>query len=177
MQFIKVIGYVIGLALLALTTTAYGQTCNNATPSTTPDSRYHDNADGTVTDLYTSLMWQRCSAGQSSDDCTGGSGDIYTWDQALQYPQTLNSGIGYAGYTDWRLPNTKELESLVEEACYSPAINATYFPNTLTSSYWSSSPKAYNSDEAWYVDFGYGRTYYFNRGPFGNRVRLVRSSL
>lgn len=164
----------VGLVLLMLATVTYGQSCNNAVTATAPDSRYQDNGDGTVSDLYTGLMWQRCSGGQSGSDCASGSANTFTWDLALQQPQTVNSGGGFAGYTDWRLPDSKELESLVEEACWSPAINVTFFPNTLNAWYWSSSPSADSSDYAWVVSFDNGNAYGSNRSS-SFHVRLVRS--
>jgi hypothetical protein len=58
-----------------------------------------------------------------------------TWGQALSYCE--NSSFG--GYTDWRLPTIKELQTLVAFNRYEPAINTTYFPDTLTLyPYWSS---------------------------------------
>jgi hypothetical protein len=56
------------------------------------------NGDGTVTDLDTGLMWQQ------SD-----SGNTYTWKDGLAYCTSLD----LAGYADWRMPNSRELQSLV----------------------------------------------------------------
>ena len=58
-----------------------------------------DNEDGTVTDNATGLMWQQ------SDD-----GNTYDWEEAMSYCENLN----LAGYSDWRLPNVKELQSIVD---------------------------------------------------------------
>lgn len=58
-----------------------------------------DNGDGTVTDYATGLMWQKAD-----------NGKIYDWKDALAYADTLS----LAGYTDWYLPNAKELESIVD---------------------------------------------------------------
>ena len=91
-------------------------------------SGYVDNGDGTVTDTSTGLMWQQ--AGPSS---------AMTWEQALAYCEELNLG----GYTDWRLPTKKELRSLVDFSRYDPSINTTYFPDTVSSFYWSSTTDAY----------------------------------
>lgn len=174
MQINKVIiGHIVGLVLLVLSTSIHGQTCSSSITPTTPDSRYQDNGNGTVSDLHTGLMWQRCSVGQSASNCTD-SAIPYTWDWALQYPQTLNSLGGFAGFSDWRLPNSKELESLVEEACHSPAINLTHFPNTPSSDYLSSSPFVDDLYYAWVVFFSFGGTngnYRYN--PY--YLRLVRS--
>ncbi len=59
-----------------------------------------------------------------------------------------------AGYTDWRLPNVKEMLTIVDYALYSPAIDQTYFPNTDFSKYWSSTSA--NSLTAWPVSFSLG---------------------
>ena len=99
---------------------------------------YADNGDGTVTDTSTGLMWQQ-QAGSS----------IQTWEQALAYCEGLNLG----GYTDWRLPTIKELRSLVDYSRYNPTIDTTYFPNTAASWYWSNTPYAYDTYDAWLVLF------------------------
>ena len=77
-----------------------------------------DNGDGTVTDLVTGLMWQ-----QSPD--VDGDGDIdaddkLTFDEALDYPDTLNARR-FGGYTDWRLPTIKELYSLIDFSGVDPS--------------------------------------------------------
>jgi hypothetical protein len=85
-----------------------------------------------------------------------------------------NSGSGLCGFTDWRVPNIDELGSIVHLGVDNLAIDTTYFPNTVASGVWSSSPDAYVSNYAWYVSFNNGYSYYDNRGN-DERVRLVRS--
>lgn len=142
------------------------QTCNPKIIETTPTSRFTDNNDGTVTDTKTGLMWKKCSEGQIGAGCTGGLIIACTWEGALQQAQAVNAGGGFAGYTDWRVPNVKELRSIVEEKCYGPAINLTVFPGTPSRAFWSSSPTAWNTSEAWSVSFSGG--YYFSN----NKVDL-----
>lgn len=87
---------------------------------------FSNNGDGTVTDMTTGLMWQ-----QSDDNI------IRTWQQSLDYC----NGLSFAGKNDWRLPNIKELESIVDDTVSGPAINTIYFPVTnvsYSSYYWSS---------------------------------------
>ncbi len=165
------------IILTALITIApsLAQTCNSTITTTAPDSRYQDHGDGTVTDLQTGLMWQQCSLGQSGVGCETGSAIGFTWDSALQAVENHNSNGGFAGYIDWRLPNRKELESLIEVGCYSPAINTSIFPNTLSRYYWSSSPYAGSSSRAWGVYFSYGGSNDYLRANYGFLVRLVRS--
>jgi len=149
------------------------QTCQTASiPSTTPTSRFTMNGNGTVTDTKTGLMWKKCSEGQSGTDCSSGSAATYTWQQALQQAQTVNSG-SFAGYSDWRVPNVKELVSITEKQCVEPAINLTVFPNTPSSWFWSSSPGASVSNGAWIVYFSIGNSSYDFKDSF-NYVRLVR---
>ncbi len=160
------------LLLLVLAAPATARQCNDAIPPTAPDERYRDNGDGTVTDLWTGLMWKRCVEGLSGAGCDIGSVATFTWGAALQRAEAVNASGGFAGYNDWRLPNIKELRSLVEHACWSPAINVTHFPNTPIW-LWASSPAAVVSDGAWSVYFDYGGSYYDYR-DHSNHVRLVR---
>lgn len=134
-----------------------------------PDSRYIIHGDSTVTDIWTGLMWQRCSLGQTWDGstCTGIASD-YTWQGALRQGES-NS---FAGYSDWRLPNIKEMHSLVNYSVSDPAINRTVFPNNGRD-YWSSSLEDSQYWAGWYIDFYYGIGYRTGlRGSYA--VRLVR---
>ncbi len=161
--------------LTLLPVVAFAQICQTASiPATTPTNRFTINKNGTVSDTKTGLMWKTCSEGQSGTDCSGGSAATYTWQLALQQAQTINNGGGFAGYSDWRVPNVKELLSIVEEQCIEPSINLTVFPNTpYLNVFWSSSPSADFSGNAWYVGFyGGGSDYGFK--DYGNFVRLVR---
>ena len=148
---------------------------NTAVPATTPTADFVLHGDGTVTHTRTGLMWMRCGLGQSwtGSGCDG-SANGYTWRNALNAAQDVNHTGGFAGHTDWRLPNKNELESIVEERCWSPAINAAVFPNTPNSWYWSSSPYAVSSVNAWNVSFNNGRVYWYGKDN-GNHVRLVRA--
>jgi len=111
-------------------------------PVTARAARYSVNGDGTVTDNVTGLMWQ-----QEDDDTTR------TWEQAITYCENLD--IPPTSYMDWRLPNIKELRSIVDISRTGPAIDTSVFPNT-SSSYWSSTAFDYNPDAAWMWASGYG---------------------
>lgn len=148
--------------------------CNSNMPASTPDSQLIDNGNGTVTDSKTGLMWKQCLEGLSGNDCATGTATTFTWQQALQQPGVVN-GTGFAGYTDWRLPNIRELRSIVEEQCFNPTINTTRFPNTPSSYVWSGSPSTDGLDNAWYVNFEYGRSDADNRSS-NYAVRLVRNA-
>lgn len=69
---------------------------------------FHDNEDGTVTDRATGLTWMK----QDSGHLAAGPKDdgSMTWEQALAWAD----GLEHAGHADWRLPNAKELQSLVD---------------------------------------------------------------
>jgi hypothetical protein len=130
------------------------------------------NTNGTVLDTKTGLIWKQCTEGLSDTHCATGNASTYTWQGALQQAQTVNT-TGFAGYKDWRVPNIKELDSIIEMQCYAPAINALIFPNTQSDYYWSASPVAFSSSNAWAVDFYYGYDYWYYKNS-SNFVRLVR---
>jgi hypothetical protein len=107
--------------------------------------------DGTeVTDSKTNLTWRRCAEGMtwSGTSCTG-TATKFTHDGALQQA-TSQAGAG------WRLPNVKELSSIVDINVTSPAIDSVAFPATPASIFWSSSPFVSLPSSAWVVDFGIG---------------------
>ncbi len=95
-------------------------------------------------DNRTGLMWV-------TNPNDAGIGGTYTWENAITACETSV----YAGHTDWRLPNIKELVSIVDYSRQSPSINTTYFLNTQSSYYWSSTTYAYMSSTtfAWDVTF------------------------
>ena len=178
MKKTNITALVMAMGIWAGAPVAVQAACHPNITATAPDSRYIDNGDGTVTDQATGLMWKQCSEGQSTTTsaCDTGPWDYYSWQEALQQAEALNSGGGFAGFTDWRLPNRNELASLVERQCLSPAINTNLFPRTAWSlHYWSSSPSflANVSDYVWYVYFGTGEFSGTNSSASGH-VRLVR---
>lgn len=122
------------------------------------------NGDGTVTDNATGLMWQQADSGIGMD-----------WEAALAYAE--NSTL--AGYDDWRLPNVRELQSIVDythspsaddESNKGPAIDTDFFeiteiaPGTTNYNpdygyYWTGTSAYFNPGDpeyyyAWYVAFG-----------------------
>jgi hypothetical protein len=121
------------------------------------------NGDGTVSDSTTKLMWQ--------DDYSDNGGNIKkaTWEEAIKYCEDSK----LAGYNDWRLPNIRELISIVDDTKYNPAIDTSAFVNTTSGLYWSSTTYAYNHDYAWIVYFWYGYDYGGNKG-YSTFVRCVR---
>ncbi|MCF7837660.1 MAG: DUF1566 domain-containing protein [Candidatus Marinimicrobia bacterium] len=108
-----------------------------------PNPRYTDHGD-TVTDNLTGLMWTKNS------NLPGGTRN---WSGALEYCNNMNSGAGTYGYTDWRLPNVCELQSLIDYGRFNPALPSGHpFTNVGTDlSHWSSTTDADNTSHAWYV--------------------------
>jgi len=144
----------IGICMLMFSGQAMAvQVCKASITASTPTADFIDNGDGTVTHTKTGLMWKQCSEGLSGAACATGTAITYTWQAALQAAQTLNTtGGGFATYTDWRLPNVKELNSIIESQCNGPSINVTVFPAALTANHWSASPSG-NAANAWLTDF------------------------
>ncbi len=65
-------------------------------------NKFVDNKDKSISDLATGLMWQKDDSGKGMD-----------WQSALEYAEKMNQKR-YLGYDDWRLPNAKELQSIVD---------------------------------------------------------------
>ncbi|WP_167884443.1 DUF1566 domain-containing protein [Leptospira ilyithenensis] len=155
----------------ALTDAHYLRCVTNATFDTA--KRYLDNQNGTVTDLNTSLVWQKCTAGFTNvTDCTGGSAATSDWLSAMN---TCNA-LSLAGRT-WRLPNNKELLTLADlYITPSPAaIDSVYFPNTSSSYYWTSSTLPTGTAQAWFVGFGIGENGFIAKSTTTNYTRCVSS--
>jgi len=116
-----------------------------------PTPRFTDNGNGTVTDKLTGLIWMK----------NANAFGPKTWADALTAANGLASGSG--GLTDgskagdWRLPNVKELQSLVDYGRFSPALPAgAPFTGVQSSDYWSSTTGAASATYAWLVGFGDG---------------------
>jgi hypothetical protein len=88
------------------------------------------------------------------------------------------NAVGLCGFHDWRMPTVKELEGIADLGRTSPTIDPTYFPNTVSSYFWSGSPSpippASASANAWQVHFGGGYAGYYGRADGGDAIRLVR---
>lgn len=126
------------------------------------ENNFVSNGDGTISDLATGLMWSQEDSGIGMD-----------WEDALAYVQDLNDQ-NYLGYSDWYLPNAKELQSIVDytrspdttnSAAIDPVFSATSFTNEDGERdwafYWSSTTHASNrgGQAAVYVAFGRGLGY------------------
>ena len=138
-----------------------------------PENRYIVHGDGTVTDTATSLMWLQClpdqtyTADSSYGTCSGGNNSVYYWEDALENA----SYYVYASHSDWRIPNIKELESILAFDRLDPPLNSNIFiglANHVKTSSSSSSSKYYwsstirpvsnpvNANSVFVVDFDEG---------------------
>ncbi|EXJ09121.1 MULTISPECIES: protein kinase domain-containing protein [Nitrincola] len=166
--------------------------------------RYKDNKDGTVTDIETNLTWMRCSLGQTwTGSFCSGAPTYYNWRHALDDSKQTH----FASKNDWRLPTVYELHAivnctseqqkdlLIDESGYtaklgdvfldggcegefnSPTIVIQAFPNTFTSSAWTSSEtKGQLGFGSWGINFEDGGAEPFDR-RYSHSVRLVRDEL
>ncbi len=99
--------------------------------------------------------------------CTGSDCDTHAFVQAV-------NSQGLCGANDWRMPTRLELMGIVNNGQVDPAITTSYFPNTPSVWFWSSSPYAGNSSNAWLVYFGNGDVLNDSKGN-SLQVRLVRA--
>ncbi|MBW1813084.1 MAG: DUF1566 domain-containing protein, partial [Deltaproteobacteria bacterium] len=130
-----------------------------------PTPRFTDNGDGTVTDNLTGLIWLKdanCIETEHGNynfdnDYTAGDGAV-TWQHALHFVAGINAGTYSAcgaGQTDWRLPNIKELQSLIDYSQRYPPLPEDHpFTNVQAGvagedEYWSSTTYAYDNLSAW----------------------------
>jgi hypothetical protein len=111
------------------------------------EGRFTDNGDGTVTDRCTGLMWQKETADVNGD----GVSDWASFCDALAYCEDLS----FAGHDDWRLPNIRELQSIIDYGRRAPAIDPV-FGAFAEASYWSSTHYGPGGDLAWEVLLGDG---------------------
>lgn len=112
-----------------------------------------------IIDSTTSLQWQ----GELS-------ADSMTWEQALSFADTST----FAGFTDWRLPNIKELFSLTDLNIANTCMNNTLFNNVTASTLWSSTTLINQTGKAWIMDNKFGITTYKDK-LLKSKVILVRT--
>jgi len=163
------------LVLVPITATA---ACLTTAAATAPASAFIDNGDRTVTHIKSGLMWKQCSEGLSGVGCATGTAATYTWQGALQAAQTLNNnGVGFATYTDWRVPNIKELDLIVEHQCSNPSIDTATFPATVAGSYWSSTSWPAAATHVVGMNFGDSNDAVTTKVTTTFYLRLVRGGL
>jgi len=134
--------------------------------------RFTDNADQTVTDTQTGLMWTK------NADLPGLE---FSWGEGFDFVAAMNSandGTGTFGHKDWRVPAVDELESLVDLTRSSPALSAgNPFIDVVNNEYWSSSYTPNTHSYVYGVNIGSGSVvslHYYNFGSLWP-VRGVRN--
>jgi hypothetical protein len=137
-----------------------------------PAPALRSQAGGTVVDLENGLEWDACIYGRHGQRCRLGQSRHLDWPSALAAVTRANESA-YKGYRDWRLPNVKELYSIVDQNRLNPAIDDALFPHTEPDWYWSSSSRASYLGGAHSVDFNVGQVRYDNK-PESHFFRLVR---
>ena len=114
------------------------------------------NADGTISDENTTLMWEVKGISDSSPDPSkpNDPDNTYNWSELPALIALLNAN-SYGGYTDWRLPTVKELETILDLSIAEPGptTNTTLFQNCRAGSYWTSDIDIDNPAMAWAIDF------------------------
>jgi hypothetical protein len=134
--------------------------------------RYTSHDNGTVTDLNTGLTWEKKTAANMFD--------AYTWDEAFVYVAGLNAAR-FGGHDDWRVPNIRELQSLIDFGKFDPAVapefnDCDHGSCTVSGSYWSSTSAFSAPILAWRVNFVDG--FQITGGKtFTIRVRAVRGGV
>jgi len=120
---------------------------------TTGSTRFQSatlSGDDVVIDNTTHIRWTKCALGAAAD-CSGAP-QLYSQGQAMGACAALNtmhSGAGYAGRTNWRLPSIEELESLPDFERTQPLLPSANFPNLTSGQYWSMSAVEPTSTLAW----------------------------
>jgi hypothetical protein len=138
-----------------------------------PAARFRDNGDGTVTDRLTHLVWLLDA------DCLGSE----FWEDALAVVAALNTGADFgcedysaSTFADWRLPNIKELQSLIDFGHSDPALPADhpFVAVRPSAGYWSSTTAAVNRSNALVVLLSGGNTEGVDKDAQRRRVWAVR---
>ncbi|NOU01047.1 MAG: DUF1566 domain-containing protein [Gallionella sp.] len=149
------------------------QSCDTqAYPMSLHAEQFIDNGDGTLTDNQSKLTWMRCSLGQTWTGTTCiGTPTTHTLLVAVAEACKLNEQGGYAGHSDWRVPQIPELAMIVERQCTNPRTNQALFPETPSNYFWTATPPA-DPGNGYVLSFGAEGAMYKSRGEMLH-VRLV----
>jgi hypothetical protein len=132
--------------------------------------RYVVTDKGTIYDFFTGLEWIPDPSGLGGVWGSPGAPAKMSWQNAIDACKTLFHG----GYNDWRLPNRKELESIIDYGKSGPAIDTDKFPNTQDDGYHSSSVTHYGCENYWFTNFETGITLWDQDLDKERYVRPVR---
>lgn len=110
-----------------------------------PSPRFNDNGKGAISDNMTGLMWTKSAHP---------AGISVNWEEAFQVINQMNSGERQNfGHSDWRLPNRRELWSMLDWSGGTPSIPG-IFNDRGGVYYWSSTSDEDDPSRAWQVSFG-----------------------
>ena len=132
--------------------------------------------DNSIHGTYKTFFWcdrNPATNGGNQGSCSTETGDASTDTDA--FIKTIND-VHFGGFSDWRLPTIKELLSLVNSSIPfpGPAIDAAWFPHTVSSFYWSSTTYAGDTLSAWRVNSAIGSGYHDGKSN-SYCVRAVRT--
>lgn len=135
--------------LLLLPGLSWAQNCaRDSTPPSVSGANFSyetgESTNSVAYDKRTGLRWRRCALGQNWNNaqlaCENDPtvSKKYTWRDALMQAQNV-----WEGQSGWRLPNVKEIMSIVDTQCSGPPLNSTVFPDapiSFAGGYWTSTP-------------------------------------
>ena len=123
----------------------HSRAVRNVNPVISLPVRFEPQGEEVVLDHLTGLFWEKKPNPNSM-----------SWENALTTAEELN----LSGFSDWRLPNIKELQSLHEVTFIQPCINTSFFPYMGIKKYWSSTSLSNQVTKAWYLETNFGITSY-----------------
>jgi hypothetical protein len=139
------------------------QRCNIQAQISSPISRFKQDLQGNILDTHSGLIWKRCMEGLTGEACDEGEQLKTSWLQALLYAEKISNNETTPLATNWRLPNIKELQSIVETQCEEPALNPFVFPNIPFENVWSSTPHSFYTDSSYYLQYQNSIIFYGSR--------------
>ncbi|MFN2375084.1 MAG: DUF1566 domain-containing protein [Candidatus Binatia bacterium] len=172
-------------------TTSFGPGSDGSLQAGVPRS-LTDNGDGTITDHATGLMWEKKDQGGSVHDVdlfftwTSGS-TLMDGTMVTEFLELVNEDAGFAGYTDWRIPNQFELFSILDFGEANPSVPAEFDTNcndpctyatcscTRSDYHWSSTSVEELPGKARSLSFGDGATEHAPKGA-SLSLRAVRNA-
>jgi len=115
--------------------------CHSPDPTTASTAQRYEVDKDTVYDQRTGLGWAKMDAL---------AWDPLSWTDALDFIRRMNAGSAH-GHADWRLPNVRELESLIDVRRHTPALSGGHPFSQIPQGCWSSTTSVYEPRYAWVV--------------------------
>lgn len=122
-----------------------------------PDERFETTGEHLVLDRATGLTWTKNSCPSEFP---------LSWQEGLEFIEQMNKEVRY-GRNDWRMPNRREMRSLIDHSSKKPALTRGYpFKNIFLGWFWTSTTAAIATRYAWYVHLEGGRMFYGNKDGY-----------